>query len=202
MSANIVYRASFVLLFALFWIIRLYYVRKTRDPDAPRSRKERREAMKKEGWTGFAIALLTYVEIIIVLIFLRAPGWMEWAGLIFPFWIHWSGMIAIICSIPYMIWVHRTLGQHYSYALETKTEQKLITSGPYGSVRHPLYAAHTLFNLGMIFLTAYIPLIIFAILGVPITYVRIRNEERMMIEQFGSEYEEYMKKTGRIFPKL
>jgi protein-S-isoprenylcysteine O-methyltransferase Ste14 len=54
----------------------------------------------------------------------------------------------------------------------------------------------------MIFLTANIPLIIFAILGVPLTYMRMKDEERMMIEQFGSEYEEYMARTGRIFPKL
>ena len=202
MAAELIYRVSFVLLFALFWIIRMYYVRKTRNPDAPRSRKERREAMKKEGWTGFAIVLLTYIEIVIVLIFLRAPGWMEWAGFVFPFWLHWTGTGLILCSIPLMVWVHRTLGNHYSYALETKTEQKLITSGPYGRVRHPLYSAHNLFNLGMIFLTAYIPLIVFAIFGVPLTYVRMKDEERMMIEQFGSEYEEYMERTGRIFPKL
>jgi protein-S-isoprenylcysteine O-methyltransferase Ste14 len=185
-----------------FWIVRIYYVRKTRDPNAPRSRKERREAMKKEGWTGIAIVLLTYVEIFIVLIFLWAPSWMEWAGFIFPFWLHWTGAILILCSIPYMIWVHRTLGRHYSYALETKAEQKLITSGPYAKIRHPLYSAHNLFNLGMIFLTAYIPLIVFAIFGVPLTYERMKDEERMMIEQFGSKYEEYMQKTGRIFPKL
>ncbi len=101
-----------------------------------------------------------------------------------------------------MVWVHRTIGQHYSYALETKTEQKLITSGPYSRVRHPLYSAHNLFNLGMVFLTAYSPLILFAIIGVPFTYARMKTEEKMMIEKFGSEYEEYLKRTGRIFPKL
>ena len=108
----------------------------------------------------------------------------------------------MILSIPLMSWVHQTLGKHYSYALETKTEQKLVTSGPYGRVRHPLYSAHNLNNLGMVLLTANIPLIIFAVLGVPLTYLRMKDEERMMVEQFGSEYEEYRKKTGRIFPKL
>jgi protein-S-isoprenylcysteine O-methyltransferase Ste14 len=44
--------------------------------------------------------------------------------------------------------------------------------------------------------------IIFAIFGIPLRYVRMRNEERTMIEQFGSEYEEYIERTGRIFPKL
>ncbi len=200
--ADLVYRLLFVSIFIIFWLIRLYYVKKTRDPDAPRSREERRAAMKQEGWTGILLVILTYAEIVVVVLFLWAPSWMAWADLVFPFWIHLTGAILLICSIPYMVWVHRTLGQHYSYALETKTEQKLITSGPYSRVRHPLYSAHNLFNLGMVFLTAYSPLILFAIIGVPFTYARMKSEEKMMIEKFGGEYEEYLKRTGRIFPKL
>lgn len=197
-----IYRIVFVSIFILFWIIRIYYVRRTRDPDAPRTREERRAAMQKEGWTGYLLIILTYAEIIVVVLFIWAPPWMAWADLAFPDLLLWIGTSFLLCSIPYMMWVHRTLGQHYSYALETKTEQKLIVSGPYARIRHPLYSAHTLFNLGMIFLTAYIPLIVFAVLGVPFTYARMKSEEKMMIEKFGSEYEEYMVRTGRIFPKV
>ena len=202
MAAELVYRVTFILLFAAFWIVRIYYVRKTRDPDAPRSRKERRAAMRKEGSTGSLLMILTYGELTLILLYVWGPVWMSWADLIFPYWVYWLGAGMMVISIPLMSWVHRTLGKHYSYALETQTEQKLVTSGPYGRVRHPLYSAHNLNNLGMILLTANIPLIIFAILGVPLTYVRMKDEERMMVEQFGSEYEEYKKKTGRIFPKL
>ncbi len=124
------------------------------------------------------------------------------ADLVFPYWIHWLGAGMLLVSIPFMSWVHRTLGEHFSYAFETKNEQKLVTSGPYSRVRHPLYSVHNLFNLGMVLLTANIPLIIFAIIGVPLTYVRMKDEERMMIEEFGSEYEKYRERTGRIFPKL
>lgn len=199
---ELVYRVLFVIIFATFWMVRIYYVKKTRDPDAPRSREERRAAMKKEGWTGILLVVLTPLELILILLFLLSPPWMTWADLVVPFWLHWTGVGLLICSIPMAMWVHRTLGMHYSYALETKIEQALVTSGPYSRVRHPLYSAHNLFNLGMIFLTANIPLIVFAIIGVPLVYVRMRSEEQMMVEKFGSDYEEYMKKTGRIFPKL
>ncbi len=202
MAAELVYRITFILLFVVFWIVRIYYVRKTRDPYAPRSRKERRAAMKKEGISGSLLIILTYVELILILLYAWGPVWMGWADLIFPYWVYWLGAGIMVITIPLMSWVHQILGKHYSYALETKTEQKLVTSGPYSRVRHPLYSAHNLNNLGMILLTANIPLIIFAILGVPLTYLRMKDEERMMVEQFGSEYEEYKKKTGRIFPKL
>jgi protein-S-isoprenylcysteine O-methyltransferase Ste14 len=29
----------------------------------------------------------------------------------------------------------------------------------------------------------------------------VAKEERMMMEEFGSEYEQYVQKTGRLFPK-
>ena len=199
---DLVYRVTFVLIFAIFWIVRIYYVRKAKDPDKPRSGAERRAAIKQEGWTGIVLVVLTYVELFLIGLFLLGPSWMSWADLVFPFWLHWIGIVILVCSVPLMIWVHRTLGQHYSYALETKTEQKIITTGPYSRVRHPLYSVHNLFNFGMVLLTANIPLIILAIFGVPFTYARMKREEKMMIKQFGSDYEEYMKKTGKIFPKV
>jgi protein-S-isoprenylcysteine O-methyltransferase Ste14 len=202
MVANPVYQVSFILLFTIFWLVRIFYVRKARDPDAPRSRKERREAMKKGGVTGILLVVLTPVNLILILLYVWSPLWLSWADLVFPFWIHWSGVGFMVISIPLAVWVHRTLGKHYSYALETKNEQTLVTIGPYAQVRHPLYSAHNLFNLGMVLLTGYIPLIVFAIIGVPLTYYRMKDEERMMIERFNSEYEAYMKRTGRIFPKL
>lgn len=198
---ELVYRVLFVIIFATFWMVRIFYVRKTRDPDAPRTREERRAAMKKEGMTGILLIVLTPVELFLILLYFWDPLWMNWADLMFSFNYRWLGSAMMIMSIPLMIWVHRTLDKHYSYALETKNEQTLVTTGPYARVRHPLYSAHNLFNLGMIFLTANIPLIVFAIIGVPLTYSRINDEERMMIEKFGTEYKVYMKRTGRFLPK-
>ena len=191
-----------MLVFISFWLIRAYYVRKTRDPDGPRSRKERREAMRKEGWTGTVIVLLTPIELIITIIYFINPLWLSLSFLMIPELVRWFGLILMLASIPLVTWVHQTLGRSYSYALETKNEQTLVTTGPFGRLRHPLYSAHNIFNLGKVFLTLNILLTVIAILGIPITYARIRDEERMMIKQFGSEYEQYMKRTGRIFPKI
>jgi protein-S-isoprenylcysteine O-methyltransferase Ste14 len=202
MVVELVYRITFILLFAIFWVVRIYYVNKTKDPEAPHSREERRAAMRKEGITGILLVVLTYIELILILLYAWSPEWMNWADLVFPYWIHWTGAGLLVTTIPLMAWVHRSLGKHYSYALETKAEQRIMTSGPYARVRHPLYSVHNLFNLGMVLLTANIPLIVFAIIGVPFTYARMKREEEIMVQQFGEEYQEYIKRTGRIFPKL
>lgn len=155
--------------------------------------------MKKEGWTGSALLILIPIEILAVIRYVIYPFWLSLNFLMIPELVRWIGLLLIILSIPMIIWIHQTLGRSYSYALETKTEQTLMTTGPFGRIRHPLYSTHNIFNLGKVILILNIPLIILAIIGIPLTYARIRDEERMMIEQFGSEYEDYMKKTGRIF---
>jgi len=42
----------------------------------------------------------------------------------------------------------------------------------------------------------------FLIVQIPFYVIRIKNEEAMMLEQFGADYEAYMEKTGRLIPKL
>ena len=203
MPDEVLFAYFFITVYIAFWIVMGYYLRQTRDPDAPRTSAERREAMKKEGWTGIAIVVLTPIEIIIIIIYAFFPALLSWTFLfIIPEIVRWMGLIFTLLVIPLVVWVHRALGKAYSYALETKVQQNLITSGPFRRIRHPLYSAYTLFNLGMVLLTMNIPLTVFAIIGIPITYSRMRDEELMMIEKFGSEYEEYMKQTGRIFPKF
>lgn len=192
----------FALMFFAFWLVRGYYIRKTRDPAARRTRAERKKAMKKEGWTGIALVIFIPVEIVVVILYVINPLWLSLEFLMIPELVRWLGLFLLLLSIPMTAWVHQTLGRSYSYTLETKSEQTLITSGPFARIRHPLYSAHNLFNLGKVILTLNIPLIILAILGIPLTYTRMRDEERMMVEQFGKDYEDYMMQTGRIFPKL
>jgi len=202
LADELLFSALFAVSFVTFWIVRGYYVRRSRDPNAQRTREERREVMKKEGWTGYALVLLTPLELILIVLYIWNPSWLSWTILPINELLRWLGLGLILLSIPMAAWVHRTLGAHYSYALETKEEQKIITVGPYSRVRHPLYSTHNLFNLGMIFLTANLPLTLFALLGIPLIYARMKREEAMMINQFGKDYEDYMQQTGRIFPKL
>jgi protein-S-isoprenylcysteine O-methyltransferase Ste14 len=42
----------------------------------------------------------------------------------------------------------------------------------------------------------------FLIVQIPFYLIRIKNEEAMMIEQFGDAYKTYMEETDRLIPKL
>lgn len=98
---------------------------------------------------------------------------------------------------------HSALGTNWSPILEIKKEQSLITGGPYKYIRHPMYSAFLLWSLSQgIFLSNWL-ILTTGFAGFLIIYlVRVPDEEKMMKEKFGKEYTHYMKKTGKIFPKL
>jgi protein-S-isoprenylcysteine O-methyltransferase Ste14 len=80
-----------------------------------------------------------------------------------------------------------------------KDEAKLVTSGPYGFIRHPMYAAVLIAMLGIaINISSWLGFGIWIVLLIDLL-IKIRFEEKLLLGKF-SEYEEYMKRTKRIFP--
>src|SRR5207249_3255776 len=86
---------------------------------------------------------------------------------------------------------------NWSITLEVHEEHRLITHGVYRRIRHPMYLALALYSIGQ---ALVIPnwvagpsnLIAFAILFA----LRVRAEERMMIEGFGAEYSAFSACAG------
>ena len=93
-----------------------------------------------------------------------------------------------------------------SYAARTvqveKGVQKVITTGPYAIVRHPMYlAVIIMFGITPLALGSYWGLIPLSAIVV-LLYFRITDEEQLLKEELEG-YEEYMKKTKyRILPKI
>lgn len=76
---------------------------------------------------------------------------------------------------------------------------KLIVSGPYEKIRHPMYSSILLIALALLLDSfSTVRLIIFLILLIDLL-IKIRYEENFLIEHF-KNYEEYKKKTYRLIP--
>lgn len=104
----------------------------------------------------------------------------------------------------YLFWrAHRDLGRQFSPALELKVSHELICSGIYRHIRHPMYtavftvAAAQLLLIGN-FVVAPAFLLTFALLY----FTRIDQEEKMMLDHFGSAYAEYQRRTNRLLPSF
>lgn len=92
------------------------------------------------------------------------------------------------------------MGRYFSARLRTLHEHQLVTQGIYSRVRHPAYTGNLLFWFGTALLfSSWYGFLMFLLL-IPCFIYRIKVEERMLIEEFGGEYLEYMKRTKKLLP--
>ncbi len=80
-----------------------------------------------------------------------------------------------------------------------KHEQRLVTTGIRGRVRHPYYLAHTANLLGMTIGTGSAALYALAAFGFVTGLVMVALEERELEERFGEAYREYKRRVPLLF---
>jgi protein-S-isoprenylcysteine O-methyltransferase Ste14 len=171
-------------------------------------RKADRDTGEKISRSVDGSAMMTAIKIgglalwLSPLVYLINPHWMAWSKIGLPEWVRWLGVgIGILCVFG-VYWLFSSIGSGITPTSATRKQHTLVTSGPYRWVRHPLYTVgSSLFiSFGMIANNWFI-----AVLGI-LTFimmaVRTPREEANLIEKFGDEYREYMKRTGRFLPKL
>jgi protein-S-isoprenylcysteine O-methyltransferase Ste14 len=105
-------------------------------------------------------------------------------------------------SILLAVWARRHLGRNWSGAIATKAGHQLVRTGPYRSVRHPIYTG----MLGMFLGTAFVSgelhaLLALAVMGLAY-WRKIRLEEQRLGEVFGAAYDSYRRDSWSLVPGL
>ena len=97
----------------------------------------------------------------------------------------------------------KALGDNWSVVARMRTGHSLVTDGPFARIRHPIYLAMLLLligwgvGLGHLFaLSVGVPLLLIG------TAVRVREEEKLLIGQFGDDYRAYARATPAFIPRL
>jgi protein-S-isoprenylcysteine O-methyltransferase Ste14 len=81
--------------------------------------------------------------------------------------------------------------------------RKLCITGAFRYLRHPLYAALvSIFNFGFALFLNHSVFLIVAVILHPIWHRIVSQEEKMMVKEFGEEYLQYARRTGRFFPRF
>ncbi|MHA1960031.1 MAG: isoprenylcysteine carboxylmethyltransferase family protein [Candidatus Thorarchaeota archaeon] len=201
MEANLIFRLSFIALWILFIIARGIPSRNV--PTVRRPRSERWAALKQEGRLAIvALFFSVYGTSIMGLLYLIDVPWIWWSYIFLPIEIRVVGLILAIANLPFTYWVGKTLADSFSYTLEVQDDQKLVTSGPYSRVRHPLYLVTFWFFVSQILISDNWIFIVILIIILPYLFQRMGKEEQMMVDEFGEEYISYMNRTGRLFPRI
>lgn len=194
MPDEIPFRIAFLLSIVAFLAIRVYYHLKTgtfREAVAS-SHDSKRVRMFRPVLGVLVFGLL------IVLI---ESNWTRWSALALPGWVRWGGVGLVSAALALLIWVYQSLGANFSPTLEIRKQHKLITTGPYRWVRHPMYSTMFLWAVGLFLITVNWITVIAPVGFALFFMLRVPDEEKMMIETFGDEYRDYMRRTGRFLPR-
>jgi protein-S-isoprenylcysteine O-methyltransferase Ste14 len=169
----------------------------------PHQRRSRRTpvAERRDRLRDTVLMTISFAGLFAVPLVYALTDQPKFAGYAFHPLQAWLGVAVLIGAMALFWRTHRDLGRAWSVTLEIRTEHRLVTHGIYARLRHPMYAAFWLWALSQALL---LPNWIAGLSGLvgfgTLFFCRVGHEERMMLERFGAEYREYVRRTKRIVP--
>jgi len=160
------------------------------------------QAASPEPWSGRLAALAGTIGLVGVVVYALSPAALQWARISFPWWVRLIGLAIALAGFTLLQTAQMAIGANWSDAPRMLTDQRLITTGPYGFARHPIYTAFICI-LGSTLLISANWLIGVSWIAMTVLEVRarIRMEEALMLTNFGNQYRAYMRTTGRFLPR-
>ncbi len=191
-------KSLFVTIYFLAMVIQILI----RAPISQRRKSEKMSARRITSQENLLLGLLFAGMLFLPLIY-SATNWLDFANYTLPAWAGWLGAVVMLGAL-FIFWrSHADLGLNWSPSLEIREKHTLITNGIYGAIRHPMYASQWLWSIAQILLIQnWIAGLIGLIIFTPFYLLRVRAEERLMLDTFGEEYQAYMQRTGGVLPKI
>lgn len=111
------------------------------------------------------------------------------------------GAALVVCGLATAVWARVTLGRNWGMPMTERDQPELVTSGPYGVVRHPIYSGIVLAIVGTALAVSLSWLVVAVILGTYFGY-SATVEERTLTREFPETYPRYQARTKMLIPFL
>jgi protein-S-isoprenylcysteine O-methyltransferase Ste14 len=168
-------------------------------------RGARRTAGTEAGRTSILHSPVYYVVTLAIDILIGILLWIRLPGAPFPPEISLAGFLILTAGLGIVLWSRLTLGKMYFVSTMLGAQlfagHRLVTSGPYAVVRHPLYSGFFVAATGGVLLWQTWTAVFFLAIGL-VFLARAVREERALANQFGAEWEEYRRRTPMFLPRL
>lgn len=193
MRGSAIFRTIYLVGFVSMFVIRLRYRMRGRDT---------RATVTRAGSLELFLLVLAFVGMAAVPLVYVFSDALDFADYQLPIWTGWAGASVFLAAL-WLLWrSHSDLGRNWSQTLQLREGHELVTTGVYGRIRHPMYAAFWLWGVAQPLLlrnwiAGFSHLAAFATLY----FLRVGREELLMLDHFGAEYEAYMRRTGRVLPR-
>jgi len=110
---------------------------------------------------------------------------------------------ALLCVLAtvgtFVCW--REMGKSWRLGIDPNEKTKLVFSGPYRFVRHPIYALSSVLVLGTLATTPTAAMLAIALLHLVLLQIEARREEKYLVAQHGRSYTDYQRQIGRFVPR-
>ncbi len=159
---------------------------------------------RSSGGTATNVVAITRFMIIMSVLILQPVLWPGLGMQVDRWWglaIQVVGVLFLVCGVGLNVWARSHLAEFYAQRGEVQENHRVVESGPYRYVRHPIFTAYFGIVTGLMLVNP-------SLATVPALVVTIRNftraairDEKLMREDVPG-YEEYMERTPRFFPRL
>ncbi len=129
-----------------------------------------------------------------------AIGPLAWRFVPNAAFIAYGGLALTLAGIGLAIWARANLGQNWSAKITIKEGHRLIESGPYAVVRHPIYSGFLLAMLGTALALGQLRALAAWALAFLGWKLKSRMEEEFMEHRFGAEYTSYRRRVKALIP--
>jgi protein-S-isoprenylcysteine O-methyltransferase Ste14 len=117
-----------------------------------------------------------------------------------PRWIGMLGLVAFAGRLGFALWARQHLGRYWSGAIARKEGHRIVRTGPYRLVRHPIYTGLLVAVLGTAFVLGNVRGFL-ALVCITLAYAfKIRREEQFLVTEFGDEYRRYRTEVNALMP--
>jgi len=174
------------IVFCAYWFIMAFNVKDT----------AKRQSLSSRG-LYVAVAALAYL-----LLFTDRFAWGPLAWRFVPDSRAWelASVVVTWAGVALAIWARTILGSNWSGTVTVKQNHTLVRSGPYATVRHPIYSGLLLAGIGTALAIGEVHSVLAVAIGLVSLRLKSKLEERFMIERFGQEYEEYRQHSWALVP--
>ncbi len=180
----------------LFNLIYLY----RKDPALLAERTKRPGSENQKTWDKFLMTSILAIAVLWLVVLPLDAERFHWSPA-FPLWLKILGGVALIPAL-YLI-ERATIDNTYLSAMvriQSERKQRVITTGVYSFVRHPLYLGVALLMVGAPLLVGSVYGLLISLIALLILAGRILGEEKMMVEELEG-YEAYKQKVKyRLIP--
>jgi protein-S-isoprenylcysteine O-methyltransferase Ste14 len=176
------------MLFALYWLV---------------SALNRKKTKRRESVAQRLLYMLPLLAAFYVLYNgdLRR-GWLATQFLPHTELVQWLGVAIVVAGMAIACWARLHLGTNWSGVVTLKEGHELIRSGPYRTIRHPIYTGILIAFFGNVIQLGQVRgLIALVVIGLSF-YIKARREESFLAQEFGPGFNEHTQQTGMFLPKF